>query len=1341
MKQVGIDLGTSTIKIVEMENGKLTRQWIEPHYGNSIETLKEGLEELGLTEGTVKLQVTGSDSVLLKGTPSFDEIPAIIEGVKYLVPNAGCIMEIGSQSSRFITDLDAPAPRFSVSGHCAGGTGSFFEDQMSRLGMNIEDYSKEVDKAQSIPRLSGRCAVFAKTDIIHRQQEGVTTPDILLGLCYAMIRNYKAVIIKNLPVNKPVVLCGGVACNSGTVKAVKDVFQLTDDELIVPDSFRYTAAIGSALNAGKNVDLKDFYEGLDDIKAVEDSFTEPLKLREGTVLKDPEATEVIPEDGCALGIDIGSTSTDLVLVGKDGTLIDYQYLRTAGDPERAVKNGLKTIHDKFGDIKFLAVGVTGSGRTRVGKMIGADAIRDEITAQAKGATFWVPEADTVFEIGGQDSKYISLKDGEVSDFMMNKVCAAGTGSFIEEQAARMDIPIEKFGPLALTSKAPADLGERCTVFMETAIASREAMDAPQEDIAAGLCQSVVRNYLHRVVGNKPVGQHIVLQGGVDYNPGIVAAFQQAYGDRVTVSPCFSISGAFGVAELALEAQKPGVPSTFHGFDNTEVKEDQELSPEIQHNIALYHMQNKLLMGDYDGTIDPNKKTVGVPYVLVIHRMFPLIYNFFKELGFNVLLSDLTNEKTIQLAQAHAEGETCYPVKLIYGHMQELVDQGVDYIFMPRIHTMNHQGSDVTRSYGCVYMQSAGPNVARSLKVEEKGIKMLCPVFDMEIGPTAMVQSMVGVGTSLGFPKPKVMKALIAGAQAFTEYGNKMEEIGREILSDLKPDEKVLVMMTRPYGLNDPVLNMGIPDQLLEHGYKVITNENLPGHDVHIGKDFPNMYWPFGQHILGGTEIVANHPNLYAVYLTNHGCGPDSMLNHMVTEIMGNKPMLQIEVDEHFSPVGVITRIEAFLNSIEHHPMQEGGDISWLTESHKKKSTPMPVMMMKKAAGKLPPVKLARKIKGQKAAKAKAAQQSAADAQAAAKAQAEAQDNTPLVIPDLGIYSEYLKQYLEQTTSASSVTVGSFTKDTILRGRAETRAKEYFPFAALAGLALQADREAKEPTNVMIPATCGAEAEGVYGLAIRTVLRRNGAKNASVKSPLLDLIPVKAKNPDLFFRALVTGDVLYTAPVDQRAALAPAAIPTWDELDELAKKIGQIPDTSRRILAVGSPMCRTSLNEGVLDTLEKEGNTVTRAPLAEALYFLWEDTPENKQNAEFLKACGQHIVRIGHSLGNRNAFALDHSALRSAADKALPAFNGANGRYRWAKTVLSVPRAAAVLEVSPRYENATLALEMRGIADASPVPLYEVELDGDWDETAWSRLRSFLHYCQSDAPVNNNTKAG
>ncbi len=245
-----------------------------------------------------------------------------------------------------------------------------------------------------------------------------------------MIRNYKATIVRRLPVCKPVVFCGGVTCNTGVIRAIREVFGLTEEELIVPEFARYEAALGAALKASGSFTLRQLNDSLDRTRTTHHTVgTLPkLELRPGTSLAEPNATKIIPEGGCALGIDIGSTSTDLVLVGADGELVDFQYLRTAGDPEGAVRKGLASIRQRFGDIRFTAVGVTGSGRERVGKRIGADAVRDEITAQAKGAAHWVPEVDTVFEIGGQDSKYISIRDGEVVDFQMNKICAAGTGS-------------------------------------------------------------------------------------------------------------------------------------------------------------------------------------------------------------------------------------------------------------------------------------------------------------------------------------------------------------------------------------------------------------------------------------------------------------------------------------------------------------------------------------------------------------------------------------------------------------------------------------------------------------------------------------------------------------------------------------------------------------------------------------------------------------------------------------------------------------------------------------------------------------------------------------------------
>ena len=271
MLSLGMDIGTSTVKLVLLKNQEIEKQWMAVHHGNPFVCLKKGLSTLELAMDTpFSLCVTGSNTEALleqdSAIPSLGDIPAIVEGVRWIIPQVGSVIEIGSQGARFITDLQSRAPQFSVNEHCAGGTGSFFEDQMSRVGCKLEDYSSLVKQAQSVPRLSGRCAVFAKTDIIHRQQEGVSTPDILLGLCYAMIRNYKATIVRRLPVCKPVVFCGGVTCNTGVIRAVREVFGLTEEELIIPEFVRYEAALGAALKASGSFTLRQLNDSLEPCK-------------------------------------------------------------------------------------------------------------------------------------------------------------------------------------------------------------------------------------------------------------------------------------------------------------------------------------------------------------------------------------------------------------------------------------------------------------------------------------------------------------------------------------------------------------------------------------------------------------------------------------------------------------------------------------------------------------------------------------------------------------------------------------------------------------------------------------------------------------------------------------------------------------------------------------------------------------------------------------------------------------------------------------------------------------------------------------------------------------------
>lgn len=1301
MYRLGIDIGTATVKLVLTdENKTIITTWETLHHNQPSTMLKMGITELGvfLTEA-VAVGITGADALsfhkVLKDSGFLEDVPAIVEGTKLLAPSACSIMEIGSQGSRFITQIDQ-VPQFATNGHCAGGTGSFFEDQMSRLGLSIEDYSELVEQATSVPRLSGRCAVFAKTDIVHRQQEGVRTPDILLGLCYAMIKNYKATIVRDLLVDKPVAFCGGVTKNRGVIRAIKEVFGLQEDELIVPAYASFAGAVGAALHASGSFTSEQLFLAADHMKESHHGSLSALPASSENTLSDPACTQFPVSGKCALGIDIGSTSTDLVIIGEHNELVDYQYLRTAGNPEAAVRKGLASIKERFGELVFQAVGVTGSGRERVGRMLGADAIRDEITAQAAGAAHCVPEVNTVFEIGGQDSKYIQIEDGRVVDFQMNKICAAGTGSFVEEQAARMGIPINEFGPLALTAKNPASLGERCTVFIETAIAAASAEGIAQNEIAAGLCYAIVKNYLHKVVGTKPVGNHIVLQGGVAYNPGIVAAFRAFYGERLIVNPYFSISGAFGVALLAKEANV-GKKSSFAGyeFSGKTIHMDTR-NEEVRKNIEFYHQADNLLLDGYTGERDPRKKTVGVPFALMIHKFFPMANAFFTSLGYNVLLTKPTNEETIRLSQENARGETCYPVKLIYGHMKQLVDAKVDYIFLPTIHTMKHELSHVEHNYGCVYMQTAAVSIGKALGLEEKGITLLSPVFDLDFGKEAMASAMVGLGKILGITKPFCAKALLAGAMAVRKHTNAVEKQGKQLLDSLKPEDKVLVLITRNYGVSDPILNMGIPDLLLERGIKVITLSHLPGHALDISEEYPNLYWPFGQHILSGAKLIAHHPNLYAVYLTNHGCGPDSMLSHLFKKEMGDKPYLQIEVDEHFSKVGVVTRIEAFLNSLSKRnakALPADFDIENVTIR-------------------------------------------------TSNIQPNVQKELPLYLPNLGLYTEFIRQYYEQTGHTVHV-LPMADEEALSLGRAHTNSKEYLPFVVLLGSILkdQKERASQHSVQYLVPQTLGSEADGQYATVIDAILLQSGMKNIMLAAPIIEYVPEQTADLDLFARAIMTGDLLYAIPSEKRNCFDVSSILEWSELEQLAKRIAKLTAKSTVLGVTGTPMCLSVLNDGILDELEKE-YTILRAPLIEYLYFLWRENrcgekkgkmlAGHKQapSKEIMETIGLHMKTIGTLLGKQNSFSADIQSLSDTADMYLRDFAGGNGRYRFAKTLELAKRTDAMLTVAPRYENTSIILQMRGLKQACETPLYEIEVDQDWDETAWSKLRAFLYYVKA-----------
>ncbi|WP_461545507.1 acyl-CoA dehydratase activase [Senegalimassilia anaerobia] len=1312
---VGIDIGASSVKIAAVDAaGAVVRVLRRAHQGSPLPCLRALIDELanGESEPVANAEpaagaragdegacgnkpaaafatlrplplgacggvaVTGSGAGMVRalapGLRELEEVPALVKGVRALAPQAACVMQMGAQSGVFATGFTSgAAPEFAMNESCAAGTGSFFEDQMQRLGLPLDSYSDLVTRAQSVPRLSGRCSVFAKTDIIHRQQEGVPVEDILQGLCHATVKAFKATIVRSLPVEKPLALAGGTLLNAGVVRAVREVFDLGEDELLADPQLVNAQAVGAALAAaeageadaqlaalraalgGESAGQADDLARLPRLPHMDCTPNRGFALApspwnpagapayDGSAVPRSAAVDALAAGQSvpvALGVDVGSTSTNLVLVSTDGVLLDAQYLRTRGNPKQAVRDGLASLAQRVGSrAHVVAAGVTGSGRTMIGNLIGADAVRDEITAQARAAAAADPLVDTVFEIGGQDSKYIGLAAGQVADFQMNKVCAAGTGSFVEEQAARLGIALPDYGALALSAERPVDLGERCTVFVETAINAALAKGATKSEVAAGLCLSVVRNYLHKVVNNKPVGRRIVLQGGVAYNPAIVAAFRAYAGDDLTVSPYFAVSGAVGAALLAAEAQgvlsvqigvtpdKTFPSSNFKGWDLSGASHAaRRVDPdEIAANRAFFHKVDEMYLEGYDPQRDPAKKTVGIPRALMLHKLFPMANAFFKQLGFNVVLTDASDEETVRLAQASAQGETCYPVKLVHGHMAQLLDAGVDYVFMPSVHTIRHLKSTVPHNYACTYMQSIPAIVAKELDYEGHGITLLNPQMNLDFGQGAMAEVMLEVGAQLGRTPQETARAMLAGGFAVTEFTRKTEELGDQLLASLKPGERVIVIITRNYGIVDPALNMGIPDLLLDRGQKVITVSHLHAHDLGISADYPGVVWPFGQHILSGAKLVRRDPRLFAVYLTNHGCGPDTMISHLFAEEMAGKPYLQIEMDEHYSKVGVETRVEAFLNAIEHY---EAADL---------RGAPTSTRVVNSACE---PVR-----KGELAS-----------------------------LPSFGPYGPLAAQWLrDQGISVRELVPNA---QTLELGRKECTSKEYYSFASLLGVSLAAvgeggDGEAaadgctavrsEGPTQaygegagavdgphaehdvaaaavasaeggwrvgqLLLPSSQGGEADGQFDRVIRSVLDAKGHGDVRVVAPDVELLPCNVADLEGLFVHVLAGDVVWAAAPAARPALqetfakphltledvltaASAARESWQDVPVAPRKtlalVGEWP------LVVGD-----ELTGGLFARLEGEGYRAMRAPFAEYLLFIWEDGCEEAKHAK------------------------------------------------------------------------------------------------------------------------------
>lgn len=982
---LGLDIGSVSLNTVLLdENYNVLEDYYDYVHGKPFNVLKERLTSIlnsHSPENISGIAITGTGGKLaseLIGGIFVNEIIAQATSSGRIYPEAQTVIEIGGEDSKLILLEKDPSNGqsrlvdFEMNSICAAGTGSFLDQQARRIGVPIEkEFGEMALKSVDPPRIAGRCSVFAKSDMIHHQQLATPLHDIVAGLCFALARNFRSNVARSKEIKKPVIFSGGVAANTGMIRAFREVLSLNENELIIPEHHASMGAIGAVMYAHSNKLEMNHFKGMTKLEEylAEDSTTfnslPPLKESEAVYNKvvhyKKNGTEKLP---VYLGIDVGSLSTNVVLIDPDHNVIARRYLPTAGKPLEAIQKGMTEIYDEIGqNVEVIGAGTTGSGRYLTGDFIGADTIQNEITAQATAAIDYDPTVDTIFEIGGQDSKYISIENGVVVDFEMNKVCAAGTGSFLEEQAEKLNINIvEEFGCMALSSECPVKLGDRCTVFMESDLNSYMQKGARNENLVGGLAYSIVYNYLQKVVADRRVGNKIFFQGGVTNNKAVVAAFEYVTGKKITIPPHFDVTGAIGAAILAQRAMKKGQKTTFKGFGIRNVTYENsrftcqscvnhcEISKvkiagekkslfyggrceryetdgrkKVANNIPnLFSKRTEMLMGGYQEKATGKGATIGIPRALMVfYQQFPFWRTFFEELGFRVVISRESDKALVSQSIETITTETCLPVELMHGHVIDLMEKGVDYIFLPFIVNAKFSEGNKTFNCNCPWIQTYPFMVRAALKGKIDESKLLIPTLHFRFFERALVKEMTSFfNIKFGIGKEEIKKAIYKADEVQVSFETSLVDYGRDVLKKIPENCKPVVLLGKPYNSTDSHLNLGLVEKLIAQNVMPIPIDMLDLAPYNIFVNYRNMYWPNGQKIIAAAQHVAKTDGLYAVYISNFRCGPDSFIWHYVTEELKNKPFLHLEIDEHSADAGMVTRIEAFLDSLRGSEQNE-----------------------------------------------------------------------------------------------------------------------------------------------------------------------------------------------------------------------------------------------------------------------------------------------------------------------------------------------------------------------------------------------------------------------------------
>ena len=981
--RAGIDIGSTTVKVVILnERQETVFVRYQRHHAHTQETLKDLLTEAREILGPCKIicAMTGSGGMGLAKAlqvPFAQEVIAVASAVRERAPKTDVAIELGGEDAKIIYFTGGLEER--MNGVCAGGTGSFIDQMAALLQTDAQGLNAAAADYREIYPVAARCGVFAKSDIQPLINEGVAKADLAASIFQAVVDQTISGLACGKPIRGHVAFLGGPLHYLSELRAAFiRTLKLTEETAVFPNDSHLFAALGAALQAdGKEMMLDSLIDALKrgvslsfELRRTDPLFSDAAEYEHFRVRH--ERAQVRRGDlasysgACFLGVDAGSTTTKLTLIGQEGEVLWTFYQNNKGSPIETAISGFRELSGLMpANARIVRSCSTGYGEELMKAAFSLDEGEVETIAHVTAASFFEPEVDCVLDIGGQDMKCIRLKNGTVDSILLNEACSSGCGSFLESFADSMGCTVQSFSKEALFAEHPVDLGTRCTVFMNSNVKQAQKEGAELRDISAGLAYSVVRNALYKVMkltDTSSLGEHVVVQGGTFHNQAVLRAFEKTIGREAVCPDIAGLMGAFGAALIARNhytGQATSMPAlesllslqwetsvthcagcenqcrlTIHRFPGgtrhvtgNRCEKGRGGSSEEQRGPNLYAYKLKRMF-DYPLRENAPRGKIGIPRVLNIWENYPFWYTFFTELGFQVVLSPVTNRALYLMGTESIPSESeCYPAKVAHGHVEWLIHHGIRTIFHPCVFYEWKETEDAQNHYNCPMVCAYPENLKNNVEsIADGQVRFLRPFIALTSEKTAANRLVQFCAKEWDIPANEVRQAVSSAWKEQRKAKQDVRDEGRRALEWMRLNHKRgIILAGRPYHV-DPGIHHGIPDMIASYGFAVLSEDSIPEDYQPKRPVRVNDQWVYHSRLYTAAQYVAEHDELELIQLNSFGCGLDAVTTDQVAEILEECGRLYtaLKIDEVNSLGAARIRVRSLLAATETQRRGESG---------------------------------------------------------------------------------------------------------------------------------------------------------------------------------------------------------------------------------------------------------------------------------------------------------------------------------------------------------------------------------------------------------------------------------